>query len=127
MLLPILGEEYGKAVLRSYISMYQTQVFMHCHFYRHSDRGMAILAETSGDSGAMSSQVTGCYEGFEGRGFSYVEDNGSGEEAGATSTPGTGEGEEPSGGSSSMAFATRLSNSWIYSASLVVTLILATF
>ncbi|KAL3915449.1 MAG: hypothetical protein SGILL_005650, partial [Bacillariaceae sp.] len=82
LLVPISGDNddstletplYGKAKLRQHIYQLETDVVVHCHFYRHSDRGMVMVGNTTGTVGGSSPQVEGsCYHGLTGREFSYV-------------------------------------------------------
>ncbi|CAB9519189.1 Multicopper oxidase mco [Seminavis robusta] len=65
--------EYGKVVFRQHIYALETDVVVHCHFYRHSDRGMVALGNTKGAVGASSPQVEGtCYHGLDNRNYAYV-------------------------------------------------------
>ena len=64
--------EYGKVVFRQHIYKLSTDIVAHCHFYRHSDRGMVALGTTNGTEGLSNPQVEGkCYHGLSGREFDY--------------------------------------------------------
>jgi len=67
--------EYGKVQFRQHIYALETDVVVHCHFYRHSDLGMVMLGKTVGNVGDSSAQVKGtCYENLsDNRRFQYVE------------------------------------------------------
>mmetsp|Transcript_37535 Transcript_37535/g.82199 ORF Transcript_37535/g.82199 Transcript_37535/m.82199 type:complete len:827 (+) Transcript_37535:177-2657(+) len=68
--------QYGKAVLKQHIYSLETEVVVHCHFYRHSDRGMVQLGDTVGTPGSSSCKVEGtCYHGLHGREFTYCHDD----------------------------------------------------
>mmetsp|Transcript_5813 Transcript_5813/g.11370 ORF Transcript_5813/g.11370 Transcript_5813/m.11370 type:complete len:655 (-) Transcript_5813:21-1985(-) len=71
LMLPI-GDEYGKAVLRSHIGTYETDILVHCHMYTHSDGGMAMLGHTVGAAGTVSPRATNCYTGSTNRGYQLV-------------------------------------------------------
>lgn len=64
--------EYGKVVFRQHIYKLSTDIVGHCHFYRHSDRGMVVLGTTNGTEGLSNPQVEGtCFHGLSGREFEY--------------------------------------------------------
>ena len=81
LLVPIAGDdnetqaeapEYGKVVFRQHIYKLSTDIVVHCHFYRHSDRGMIALGNTQGTEGSSNPDVEGtCYHGLSGRQFTY--------------------------------------------------------
>ena len=81
LIVPISGDnnedsaeapEYGKVVFRQHIYKLRTDIVVHCHFYRHSDRGMVSLGNTIGTEGKSSPQVEGtCYHGLTDREFAY--------------------------------------------------------
>ena len=82
LLVPISGDNnvddletplYGKVQFRQHIYSLETDVVVHCHFYRHSDRGMVMIGNTTGMVGGSSPQVEGsCYHGLDEREFAYV-------------------------------------------------------
>lgn len=85
LIVPIAGDDdessseppnYGKVVFRQHIYKLETDIVVHCHFYRHSDRGMVALGNTVGTVGASNPQVEGtCYHGLDdGREFEYADD-----------------------------------------------------
>jgi FtsP/CotA-like multicopper oxidase with cupredoxin domain len=64
LLVPIGGDEtedYGKAVIRTHLDSITGQMLGHCHFYRHTDRGMALVANIVGQDGTRSDNVSKCY------------------------------------------------------------------
>lgn len=64
-----IGDFYGKAVLRMGIGGPVGHMLGHCHFYRHSDRGMAYIGNITGKEGFYSPQLTDqCYIGRTDRG-----------------------------------------------------------
>jgi hypothetical protein len=64
-----IADFYGKAVLRMGVGGVVGHMLGHCHFYRHSDRGMAYLGNITGEEGFYSPQLTDtCYIGKTDRG-----------------------------------------------------------
>jgi len=67
---------YGKVEFKQHIYDLETEVVVHCHFYRHSDNGMVQLGLTEDTDGIYSSpKVTNCYSGAAGRQFTYCSDD----------------------------------------------------
>jgi len=64
-----IADFYGKTKLRMGVGGPVGQMLGHCHFYRHTDRGMAYLGNITGVEGFYSPQLSGtCYVGKEDRG-----------------------------------------------------------
>lgn len=63
-----IADFYGKTKLRMGVGGPVGEMLGHCHFYRHSDRGMAYLGNITGIEGYYSPKLGTCYTGNEDRG-----------------------------------------------------------
>ena len=59
---------YGKVKIRVNVATITGRFLAHCHFYRHTDRGMAYEGVVTGEDGVYSSQLSNCYDSLETRG-----------------------------------------------------------
>jgi len=58
--IPIAVDSWGKAVLRSNIDRFTGEMLLHCHIYRHSDRGMAVVLNVTGEEGGVNKVLPEC-------------------------------------------------------------------